>query len=107
MLKKLRPFSSLNAQQLWDICDAVMTNVWVGPDDEVTLEQAWTAYQPGNLTEADFRYWKKCEDRGAEVRNVPWLHELRTNFAQKTRDRAETNLDKNAETIKTRPSASA
>ncbi len=100
VLKKLRPFSSLNAQQLWDICDAVMKNVWVGPDDEVTLEQAWTAYQPGNLTEADFRYWKKCEDRGAEVRNVPWLHELRTNFAQKTRDRAETNLDKNAETIK-------
>jgi len=73
----------------------VLKNVWVGPDGERTLEEAWKAYRPPTLTAADYAYWKKCEDRGAEVRYVPWLYELQTTFAERTRDLALRNMEKN------------
>ncbi|GAS91534.1 hypothetical protein [Mycolicibacterium brisbanense] len=99
-LKPFRPFPPINSQQLLSICNIVLTNAWVGPDDESTLEEAWKAYghQP-SMTQADYDMWKRCEDRGAEIHNVPWMKIMESDFAWATRDLADRNLENNAKHI--------
>jgi hypothetical protein len=101
-LKAYRPFPKLTLEQLWHICTIVHKNVWVGPDDEMTLESAWTAAGDlkDTLNDREWELWKTSEEYGAEVRNVPWLKELRTTFADKTRALALRNMERNTATIK-------
>jgi hypothetical protein len=97
-----RPFPKLTLEQLWHICTIVNKNLWVGPDDEMTLESAWSAAGDlkDTLNDREWELWKTCEDYGAEIEKVRWLTQLRTRFADKTRGLALHNMDRNAATIK-------
>ncbi len=101
-LKPLRPFPSLNLNQVRDISRLVIDKNWVvGPDDERTIELAWSALGGGaSMAEADWRLWKECEDYGAELKAVPWLYEFRMTFAAKVRASALDSLDKNVVAIR-------
>jgi len=99
-LKPFRPFKSVSSRQLLEICNIVLTNAWVGPDDESTLEEAWKACPRSSLGVSDLAMWKRCVDRGADSANVPWMKELQGTFADETRRLASDNLEKNATHIR-------
>ncbi len=94
-------FPHLTQGQLTKIVDLI-TDTWVvGPVDEATLEAAWRAYGPeGSLTEKDHDLWVRCLDRGVSPLRVPWIYELRTQFAQDTRDHAYRTLETNDQYLK-------
>lgn len=99
-LKPFRPFKGVSSGQLLEICNIVLANAWVGPDDESTLEEAWKACPRSSLGASDLELWKRCADRGADSANVPWMRELEGTFADETRRLASGNLEKNETLIR-------
>jgi hypothetical protein len=102
-LLPFRPFPPLSPGQLHKICRLVMDkNSWVGPDNELTLESAWRAVagQRAALTDADWKLWQECEGRGADVKLVPWMREMRTSFADRVRAKALRAVENNVTSIR-------
>lgn len=103
LLTPHRPFTSISAEQGRKICRLVIDHsfLWVGRDDEKTLESAWRAMAPHQdaLTEQDWSLWKECAKHGAEIKYVPWMQDLRTAFADKVREKALRNLDANVKAV--------
>ena len=77
----------------------IVTEGFVSWREESILEEAWSSRGPDGLKEQDFSLWKSCVNRGADVKNVFWLRELRAQFATDTRERARENLQKNQQTV--------
>jgi bacterioferritin-associated ferredoxin len=102
-LGPFRPFPSITSHQLLSIVNIIVTEKWVSWSEESILEEAWSSYGKANstssLTAFDYSLWKSCANRGADVKNVFWLRELRSQFATDVRELARTNLEKNGKTI--------
>ena len=91
-LQPFRPFTGITPNQLLSLVNLIVTEVWVAPWEETMLEEAWTARGAGNLAQSDWTLWESCAKRGANIKNVPWLSELRSSFADKVYETAQTNL---------------
>jgi hypothetical protein len=97
-----RPFPALSPGQVHTICRLVIdNNRWVGPDNELSLESAWSAVagQRAALKEEDWNLWAECEGYGADVKAVPWMREMRTSFADRVRATAVRNVESNITSI--------
>jgi hypothetical protein len=61
LLKPHRPFTSIGLEQGRKICRLVIDHkfLWVGRDDEITLESAWRAMAPhqDQMTDKDWALW--------------------------------------------------
>ena len=53
------------------------------------------------MTEQDYQLWDACAKRGADVRNVRWLRDMRSQFATDVREEARYNLENNAKALST------
>ncbi|RLK61374.1 hypothetical protein CLV68_1913 [Actinokineospora cianjurensis] len=103
LLREHRPFGGISLDQGRKICRLVLDHsfLWVGREEEITLESAWramSAYRDG-LTEQDWALWKECADHGAEVKFIPWMNDLRTGFGDRVRERAAGNVEANTRAI--------
>ena len=98
-LQPFRPFTGITPHQLLSLVNLIVTEAWVAPWEETMLEEAWTARGSADLTEADWTLWQSCAKRGANIRNVPWLRELRASFADKVYETAKDNLYRSGQTL--------
>jgi len=98
-LEPFRPFHGITDTQLLSLVNMIVTEGFVSWREESILEEAWSSRGPDGLKEQDFSLWKSCVNRGADVKNVFWLRELRAQFATDTRERARENLQKNQQTV--------
>lgn len=95
-------FHSLSAEQCRRVFRMVLEdNLWISRDDAITMEAAWRAMwrHRDALTDEDWSWWKKCSDRGAEIKYIPWMRELQSSFADKVRAQAQRNLEANVRSI--------
>lgn len=98
-LEPFRPFPGITQTQLLSIVNMIVTEGFVSWREESILEEAWRSRGPDSLAETDYALWKSCVNRGADVKNVFWLREMRSQFATDVRERARENLTKNQQTI--------
>ncbi|GLW91709.1 hypothetical protein Aglo03_25250 [Actinokineospora globicatena] len=103
LLREHRPFGAISVEQGRRICRLVLDHsfLWVGRDEEITLESAWRAMYPyrDSLGEQDWALWKECAEHGAEIKYIPWMNDLRTGFADRVRERAVGNVEANVRAI--------
>ena len=101
-LNPFRPFTGITDSQLLSLVNLIVTQALVSWREESILEEAWRSHgNTSSLTAADYALWKSCEKRGADIKNVFWLRELRSQFGTEVRELARHNLEKNSETIDT------
>lgn len=98
-LQPFRPFTGITPNQLLSLVNMIVTEAFVAPWEETLLEEAWTARGSANLVDADWALWKSCARRGADIRNVPWLRELRASFRDKVYETAKDNLYRSGQTL--------
>jgi Domain of unknown function (DUF4157) len=99
-LEPFRPFVGINDPQLLSLVNLIVTQAFVSWREESILEEAWRSRgNSDSLQETDYAMWKTCVNRGADVKNVFWLRELRAQFATEVREEARANLAKNSQII--------
>jgi hypothetical protein len=98
-LEPFRPFTGITQNQLLSLVNMIVTEGFVSWREESILEEAWRSRGSDALAESDYALWKSCANRGADVKNVFWLRDMRSQFATDVREKARDNLTKNQQTI--------
>lgn len=78
--------------------ELVLTNTWVGPDDESLLEQIWDSMGAEGISK-NIALFKKSVDRGVEIANIGILSKWPEYFGQDTKSIADGYLDANSRLV--------
>ena len=82
-IKSASKYGSATPTQRIAMINLILTQGWVGPIDEYTLEAIWDTWGTTGIAQAyadNAGLWDQCVDRGAELYDMPSLAPLRTQF---------------------------
>jgi predicted secreted Zn-dependent protease len=78
-IKEISDFSSVSADDKLTMIGHLIAQGWVGPRDERALETLWGGLGTGTMAQ-HLELWTKSVSRDSDLKNLPEIKKLRTNF---------------------------
>lgn len=83
-VKKIHNFGLASTEEKLKLIDILLNQTWVGPYDEWALQDIWGSWGEYALkiasTEAGYKLWLDCIDRGAELEKLAAVTTLKDKF---------------------------
>ena len=81
-IKEITNFGDASEGDRFKMIDVLLGQTWVGPRDERALEDIWKSFGAGFTAQASSHLdvWKKCVARDSDLKSLPEIQKMRTDF---------------------------
>ncbi len=101
-IKAAEGYGGANATQRLALIEILVHQGWVGPNDELAIEQLWDAFGPTGIAAAyenQKGLWDECVEAGAELYDISAVRQWRTRFESDVKAVAHVYMRRNRKAV--------